>query len=571
MSITSLIVAVRTAGAAALARLGAGFTAAAARARAAGRSISTSMGPRLTQAFTAAGRAAAAFGATAARAGAEVLGTFAQVGVKVAAIGGLIAAALPAIIELSGLLALIPAGLMAIVASALVVKFAFKGIGEAISAGLSGKWNEWEKAHKDFPRSAHDFAAGVVLVANSWKKLRREIQSNFFHGLGAEIMRLNSAHLPTMARWLPRISTLFNQALLKLSEFLRAPEQVGLVEGIFRNLHGVVQGLLGTMKPLAQIFLDIAAAGAPRLASMSQNFADSLQRIADKIREFRENGKLGAWIDKARDAFATLRLIIGDLASTLGAFYGAATADGKPFLDSIREQTLALKEWAHSTDGQTTIQAIEAVGTAIIGLAKLFGEMGRIVGQAMLGMHQIALDVLASILRAAARAFAWHPIYGPMLDRAASDLEDFRDRAQAMIDGIHGRDVEIKFKVTAQISAAAAQFAGQLGDLAKAPSTTSRIQFRAQGGPVRAGQPYVVGDGGRPELFVPDRNGRIEPHVPRAARTMASGGGGHMAPASAPTSGRPMGLEALFWKWFNDKLALGEIKFKLVNGRLQPV
>jgi hypothetical protein len=42
---------------------------------------------------------------------------------------------------------------------------------------------------------------------------------------------------------------------------------------------------------------------------------------------------------------------------------------------------------------------------------------------------------------------------------------------------------------------------------------------RAAGGPVTAGQPYIVGDGGRPELFVPDTNGRIEPRVP-------AGGGG---------------------------------------------
>ncbi|HEY4268419.1 MAG TPA: hypothetical protein VGM94_09535 [Galbitalea sp.] len=38
---------------------------------------------------------------------------------------------------------------------------------------------------------------------------------------------------------------------------------------------------------------------------------------------------------------------------------------------------------------------------------------------------------------------------------------------------------------------------------------------RATGGPVRAGQPYIVGEH-RPELFVPDANGRILPRVPSA-------------------------------------------------------
>ena len=61
---------------------------------------------------------------------------------------------------------------------------------------------------------------------------------------------------------------------------------------------------------------------------------------------------------------------------------------------------------------------------------------------------------------------------------------------------------------------------------------------RAHGGPVTAGMPYIVGDGGRPEWFVPDQNGTIIPRVPSvpkmfgslddatpAARAAAVGGG----------------------------------------------
>ena len=38
---------------------------------------------------------------------------------------------------------------------------------------------------------------------------------------------------------------------------------------------------------------------------------------------------------------------------------------------------------------------------------------------------------------------------------------------------------------------------------------------RAMGGPVQAGQPYVVGDGGRPEMFVPGSDGYIFPDASR--------------------------------------------------------
>jgi len=41
------------------------------------------------------------------------------------------------------------------------------------------------------------------------------------------------------------------------------------------------------------------------------------------------------------------------------------------------------------------------------------------------------------------------------------------------------------------------------------------IQQMASGGPVKAGNPYIVGDGGKPELFVPGVSGHILPSVPQ--------------------------------------------------------
>lgn len=49
----------------------------------------------------------------------------------------------------------------------------------------------------------------------------------------------------------------------------------------------------------------------------------------------------------------------------------------------------------------------------------------------------------------------------------------------------------------------------------------------ATGGPVRANHPYIVGDGGRPELFVPTQSGTIIPKVPAGAGTPYGGGDVH--------------------------------------------
>lgn len=49
------------------------------------------------------------------------------------------------------------------------------------------------------------------------------------------------------------------------------------------------------------------------------------------------------------------------------------------------------------------------------------------------------------------------------------------------------------------------------------------IPGRAAGGPVTAGQPYIVGEK-RPELFVPSTSGRIIPSVPKMPTAMSAGG-----------------------------------------------
>ena len=55
---------------------------------------------------------------------------------------------------------------------------------------------------------------------------------------------------------------------------------------------------------------------------------------------------------------------------------------------------------------------------------------------------------------------------------------------------------------------------------------------RESGGPVMAGQPYIVGEK-RPELFVPNVSGRIVPRIPN----VAAGGGSAMT--FAPTINMP--------------------------------
>lgn len=73
---------------------------------------------------------------------------------------------------------------------------------------------------------------------------------------------------------------------------------------------------------------------------------------------------------------------------------------------------------------------------------------------------------------------------------------------------------------------------GFLGNIGAA--FLSGIPGRAGGGPVRKGQPYVVGER-RPELFVPDSNGNIIPRVPDAPKAAPSSGGDRISVNFSPS------------------------------------
>jgi hypothetical protein len=73
------------------------------------------------------------------------------------------------------------------------------------------------------------------------------------------------------------------------------------------------------------------------------------------------------------------------------------------------------------------------------------------------------------------------------------------------------------------------------GDITYGSGGGRQAPMRAHGGPVTANRPYIVGDGGRPEVFVPESSGRIVPSVEQYARTASAGGGGMAAVTVAPS------------------------------------
>ena len=91
---------------------------------------------------------------------------------------------------------------------------------------------------------------------------------------------------------------------------------------------------------------------------------------------------------------------------------------------------------------------------------------------------------------------------------------------------------------------------------------------RAAGGPLQAGQGYIVGDGGRPELFVPGQSGTLY--------TMGKGTGGQDRPLQVEINidnhgGGQMQAEASNVQFDGERLVLNVVAKAISSGQLDPV
>jgi hypothetical protein len=161
-----------------------------------------------------------------------------------------------------------------------------------------------------------------------------------------------------------------------------------------------------------------------------------------------------------------------------------------------------------------------------------------------------------------------------------AQIERIRDVLRMMgvqeseIENLIGSASRIPRSVTIDIGLIGARAAmGMLGSLGNAiarvtgasgvgASASKQMKKRATGGPVIKGEAYIVGDGGKPEVFVPNQSGRILPDTSAlmrhaAASTATSSRSG---PLNLIYRGNATGLEALFLQWFMKKVRTGEVQ-----------
>lgn len=206
--------------------------------------------------------------------------------------------------------------------------------------------------------------------------------------------------------------------------------------------------------------------------------------------------------------------------------------------NAVMAQSAVATAGATSGAAATTSGAMKGLGTVISvvtsPILKLAGAMATLAassGAVALSMPIIAISTAVTAAGAALAALSLGMMNISMgLTNAAAWLfmpTSIMLAAQMAVVGAAATTAAVavgKLAVAlAAASAAAIPFVGWMLAPAAAMATgagiaagqmlaASAVQFREKGGEVKKGQAYIVGEK-RPELFIPDRNGRIEPNL----------------------------------------------------------
>lgn len=222
----------------------------------------------------------------------------------------------------------------------------------------------------------------------------------------------------------------------------------------------------------------------------------AINAIIGKIDEWANDPEIQAW-------FADLRAEVTRFAEgVMPLIVEGWEAVTSAFKDNKEEITMVVKG---------LVGALGLLLAVILGMSAVTIRAAGLMADAWRVMFGLVLGYIDFFVQAAAKAFGWVPGIGDDLKKAAAEFATFRERVNNELAGITDH---VNIRVNWQ---------GVQGITGKQNQMDLFLGRRAHGGPVTAGQPYIVGEH-RPELFVPDQNGMILPRVPTAGAGAGASG-----------------------------------------------
>ena len=355
-------------------------------------------------------------------------------------LGGAAAAAAPGVLHLTaalapaaGTLIALPAAMAAVKVASGTLKLAVAGVGDAITAGLTGTAKQAEKALKELPAPARDFAKQIIALKPQLDGLRTSVSGRFFAPLSDEIKPLASAYLPMLGIQMPALA----ESLGRVGEqALRAAKRATVFSGIrslFTNTREGIDGASKAVGSLVEGFGALLRVGSPLLQRLGESAGTVGERFGRFLVAAERSGQLRNALQGGINTLKDLGAIAGNVGSILRSVFSAATTGGSTLLTNLKELTGQAANFLKAAQGQSALaslfgtlgqlgqtlrsalgavlpaiaQSIQVLAPAVSGLAPAFGQIVIAVAPLLPYLTQIAATILTKVTPAISALAGW--------------------------------------------------------------------------------------------------------------------------------------------------------------------
>lgn len=307
-------------------------------------------------------------------------------------------------------LATLPAIIGIVGSISIVAKVAIAGMGDALKAA-SGSAKQFDKATKNMPVNAKQFAQAYRDSLPVLKRVQDSIQNTFFKGLGPQLKQTVSS-VKQFQGGADGVAGAMRRVVVQVLEFARSPVFIHAVNAGLKNAKGILDTLAPAVKPLLSAFAGLASQGGGLGKIISGPLAKGLAGIAKFVSGI--NLKQ-VWADAApfvsalTGTFKTLMGIIGpvfsaltgggknaagilgDMATQLASFLGSAA--GKQALDALSKAFEAISTGA----GQVFLALLQALGPVLVALAPGITQLATTLAGDLVPAINTLAPILASV------------------------------------------------------------------------------------------------------------------------------------------------------------------------------
>ncbi|MFB8101353.1 hypothetical protein ACFC3O_00700 [Streptomyces sp. NPDC056007] len=358
---------------------------------------------------------------------------FAAAGAAVGSIVPLLAGVLSALAQIAPAAGLAATGVLAVGLAAGALKIGMMGVGDALKNAFDPDSAEaYAESLKRLAPNARSFVETIRGLGPQFDKLKMQVQSNLFEGLGKSVKQAAKAAGPDLSLALTTSAGALNRMGRQVLNTATGLSKSGAFGKAIGSATTGLYNLIPLPATIVQGLIQIGAAAGPAFERLTKRGGSALDRLSARMTRAFESGGMERAIEKAIDLLGQLGRVVGNIGGIFGNLFKGATTSGEGLFSTLETITGSLRD-ATGTDGfQRALRALsETMRVVATTVGPLLGQALAVLGpvvEALAPPVQLLVTALGAGLSRVLTAL------GPVLSAAATAVGQLVVALLPMVD-----------------------------------------------------------------------------------------------------------------------------------------